>query len=58
MVSLREKDKRTCSKLSRGAVEEIAGLVFCFEADVCEFWILRLKITNASVGFMFTVVNL
>lgn len=57
MVSLREKEKKRCSKLSRGAVEKIAGLV-CFEADVCEFWTLKLNITNPPVSFVFSVLNL
>lgn len=38
-------------------MKETAGLVSCVQVDVCAFWTLKLQILNASVSFIFSVVN-
>lgn len=55
---MRQKGKRKCNKIARGTLEEIAGLVFCFEVFCCEFWVLELKMTNAFVCVTVSVVSL
>lgn len=44
--------------MPRGTVEEIAGLIFCLGLHVCEFWMVVLKMTDASVYFTSSVVSL
>lgn len=39
-------------------MDKVAELVFCFEADVCEFGMLNVKITNIPVSVVFSVISL